>query len=139
MSIICLVFVAQDILKLPERRVKMTNGVILNLSISEMIFLTTLHFFGTWPVTQGLVYGSSGNQGTCTAQGLLVMFSGWLDFIYKMTLALTYLLQVRYEWSDEKLRRYQLFFIFIPIFVSLVISTSHITYVVFHPKMSCSL
>ena len=45
-----------------------------------------------------------------------------------MTLALTYLLQVRYEWSEENLRRYQPFFIFIPIFVSLVQATSIIPY-----------
>ena len=47
---------------------------------------------------------------------------------YNMTLALTYLLQVRYEWSEEKLRRYQPFFVFIPIFVGLVTATSIIPY-----------
>ena len=116
-SILCLAFVAQDILKLTERRAKMTNHVILASRISDIIFSTTSHFFRKWPVTQGLVYDSCGNQGTCTAQGFLNMFTGWLDFLYNIKLALTYLLQVYYEWSKEKLRRYQLFFIFIPIFL----------------------
>ena len=37
------------------------NLVILALSISDIISSTTAHIFGTWPVPQGLVYGSSGN------------------------------------------------------------------------------
>ena len=113
---LCSAFVAQDVLKFPERRAKMNNRVILDLSISDIIFSTSCHIFGTWPVPQGLVYGSSGNQGTCTAQGSLNIFSGLCAGLYNMTLALTYLLQVRYEWSEEKLRRYRPFFVFIPFF-----------------------
>ena len=123
LSIICSAFVAQDVLKLPERRAKMTNLVILALSISDIIFSTTAHIFGTWPGPQGLVYGSSGNQVTCTAHGFLNIFSAFCAALYNMTLALTYLLQVRYEWSEEKLRRYQPFFVFIPIFFSVIIGT----------------
>ena len=74
LSIICSEFVAQDVLKLPERHAKMTNHVILALSISDIIFSTSAHIFGTWPVTRWLVYGSSGNKGACTAQGFLIMF-----------------------------------------------------------------
>ena len=74
------------------------------------------------------MYGSAGNQGTCTAQGFFFAFSIGCGAYYNMTLALTYLLQVRYEWSEEKLRRYQPFFIFIPIFISLVSATFIIPY-----------
>ena len=56
------------------------------------------------------------------------MFSAFCAALYNMTLALTYLLQVRYEWSKEKLRRYQPFFIFFFVFVGLVTATSIITY-----------
>ena len=97
LSILCSAFVAQDVLKLPERRAKMNNRIILALSISDIIFSTTAHIIGTWPVPQGLVYGSSGNQGTCTAKGFLVIFSGLYAALYNMTLALTYILQVSYE------------------------------------------
>ena len=128
LSTLCSIFVAQGILKLTERRAKMTNRVILVISISDIIFSTTCNFFVTWPVPQGLVYGYSENQGTCTAQGLLIIFSVTCGAFYNTTLALTYLLQVRYEWSEEKLRRYDIFFILVPIFVGLVISTSQIPY-----------
>ena len=102
----------------------MTNRVILALSISDIIFSTSCHIFGTWPVPQGLVYGSSGNQGTCTTQGFFNMFSAFCAALYNMTLALTYLLQVCYEWSKEKLRSYHPFFIFNRISFVLVIVTS---------------
>ena len=59
LSIICLAFLAQDVLKFPERRAKMMNRVILALNIPDIIFSTTAHIFGTWLVPQGLVYGSS--------------------------------------------------------------------------------
>ena len=111
LSIICLAFVDQNVLKFPERRMKMTNRVILASRISDIIFSISIHIFGTWPVPQGLMYGSSGNQGTCTVQGFLTIFSVFCVALYKMTLALIYLLQVRYEWSEENLIRYQPFFI----------------------------
>ena len=57
-----------------------------------------------------------------------MMFSVYCAALYNMTLELKYLLQVRYEWSEEKLRRYQPFFIFIPISVGLVTATSLFAY-----------
>ena len=74
-SILCSIFVDQDVLKLPERRVKITNGVILGLRFSDLILSTYLHFFGMWSVPRGLVYGSSGNQGGSIAQDLFIIFS----------------------------------------------------------------
>ena len=124
LSIIGSAFVAQDVLKFPERHAKMTNRVILDLSISDIIFSTICHIFVTWPVPQGLVYGSSINQVICIAQGFLNVFSAFYAALYNMTLPLTYILQVRYEWSEENLRRYQPSFIFIPIFIGLVLATS---------------
>ena len=124
LSIICSAFVAQDVLKFPERYAKMKNRVILALSISDIIISTSCHIFGTWLVSQGLVYVFSRNQGTCTAQGFLNILSVMYVALYNRALALIYLLQVSYEWSEEKLRRYQTFIIFIPIFVGLVIATS---------------
>ena len=128
MSMISSAFVAQYVLKYPERYVKMTNCALLTLSISGIIFSTSCHIFGKWPAPKELVYGSSRNQGTCTFQGFLILFSVSCTALYSMTLALTYLLQVLYEWSEEKLRRYQPSFIFIPIFVGLVLATSLIPY-----------
>ena len=43
LSIICSEFVDQDVLKLPERRAKMVNIVILALSISDIFFTTICH------------------------------------------------------------------------------------------------
>ena len=43
LSIICSEFMDQDVLKLPERRAKMVNLVILVLSISDIFFTTTCH------------------------------------------------------------------------------------------------
>ena len=132
LSIICSAFVAQDVLKLLERYAKMINNVIFALSISGIILLISCPISGMLPLRKGLVYVSSVNQGTCTSQGYSIMFSGLCAALYNMTLALTYLFQVLYEWSEEKLRRYQPSFIFIPIFVGLILATSLSPYSVYN-------
>ena len=93
--IVCSESVAHDILKLPERCAKMTNRIILALRISEIIFSTITHLFGTCIVPQGLVYGSSGNKEKCTVPGFLIVISSVGGDFYNITLALAYLLQVR--------------------------------------------
>ena len=123
-SIVCLTFVAQNILKLPERRAKITNRAILDLSISDILISTITHFFGTWIFPQGLAHGFYSNQVTCTSQGFLTIFSDVTGAYYNVTLALTYLLQVRNWWSEDKFRRYHILLILIHIFIGIVQSIS---------------
>ena len=73
-SIVCLTFVDKNTLKSPERCAKISNILILALSIYDIPISTVTHFLMTQIVHQNLVYGYSGNQGTCTEEGLLRVF-----------------------------------------------------------------
>ena len=97
LKIVCSKFVAQDVLKLQERCAKITNRVILALSINDIIFSITFTIFGIWLVPQELVHESTRNQGTCKSQGFLTMFSTACGDFINMTLTPTYILQVQSE------------------------------------------
>ena len=50
------------------------------------------------------LYGAKGNQKTCTAQGFFIQI-GTIAFFLNVSLALYYLLTIKYCWIEEKLKR----------------------------------
>jgi hypothetical protein len=66
--------------------------------------------------------GSIGNVTTCTIQGFMILSSATSSAYYNVTLALCYLLIVRYQYSDEQLRKLEPYFLWIPIGMGLLIA-----------------
>ena len=102
-SILSSTFVDHDVLKLPGKSANTTNRLLLALIICYIIFSFVASILGIWIVTSGLAFGSVGNQGTCKSKGLFTMFKIGDSPCYTATVALTYILQVRNGWSEEKL------------------------------------
>ena len=79
--------------------------------------------------------------GNMHSPRFLNMFSAFCAALYNMALVLSYLLQVRYEWSEEKLKRYHPFFIFNRIYFVLVLVTSIIpcSAYIYHGCWACEI
>ena len=65
------------------------------------------------------VLGAAGNQLSCNVQGCVAYASGATSGMLKVSLALCYLLMVRYEYSDDRLHKLEPYFLCIPLFTSL--------------------
>lgn len=70
------------------------------------------------------VPGAVGNQLTCDIQGFVALVTGTGSALYNVSLALCYLLIVRYEYSDKKLYKLEPYFLYLPMIVCLVIAIS---------------
>ena len=68
------------------------------------------------------VPGAAGNNTTCTIQGLMILLFAAASVFYNVELAIFYLLIVRYDYSDDSLRKLEPWFLVMPLLLSGVIS-----------------
>ena len=91
------------------------------MSISD-IFGSSMYILSTWPIyNDGAVY-AIGNLTTCNIQGTLDQFASLTTPLFSGSLAIYYLLVIKYNWREDTVRKYQLWFYIIPL--SLGLSTS---------------
>jgi len=64
-------------------------------------------FLSTWFVPAGTFALSAGNQATCNVQGFLLQLAIGAP-LYNCSLALYYLLVIKFNWSNEMLRRVEI-------------------------------
>lgn len=110
-----------------KRRSKMNNQMMVALSVFDLIgsvayALTSLPM----PESDG-IYGSRGNDATCTAQGFFIQV-GTIAAFLNVSLAVYYLLVIRYKWSENKVKRYRVWFFACPIVVGLAFAFAGIPF-----------
>lgn len=105
-SLICSSLVAYSILRSEKKRARLYHRLVLAISLAD---LSNSIWFGlsSWPipVESGLLY-ASGNQMTCTVQGFFIQ-CGISVSLLNSSLAVYYLLILKYEWKEKEIRAYQ--------------------------------
>jgi hypothetical protein len=114
-SIFGAVYIIQDIAKDAARRKRTKNRIMLYMSICDFLNAFVITVIGPAMVPKGIgVPGAVGNQLTCDLQGFVGYVTGGGSAFYNVSLALCYLLMVRYEYSDERLRKLEPYFLYLP-------------------------
>ena len=92
-------------------RTKPISRVLLCMSSCDL-FVSLGFFLSTWPAPKQLdyIWGNVGSQGFCTFQGFIFQFGYVATMMWSGTLAIFYLLILRYGWSDTKLAKIEKWF-----------------------------
>ncbi|KAL7484026.1 hypothetical protein ACHAW6_009669, partial [Cyclotella cf. meneghiniana] len=107
-------FIIYDTMRTSQKRAKLMNQLLSTLSLFDIMgssayALTTL----PTPASDEL-YGAKGNEQTCIAQGFFIQI-GTIACFLNVSLALHYLLKIKYGWTEERLKRkHAVCFLFIP-------------------------
>ena len=106
-----------------------------------MLFMSSFDFLwafvnsvmGPAMVPKGIgVPGAVGNQLSCDVQGFLAYVSGAASEMLNVSLALCYLLMVRYEYDDERLHKLEPYFLYVPLSASLIMAVSGLTFGIYN-------
>ena len=105
-------FVIYQILA-PHKREAMLRTLYhrIVLTISSMDIVRTLSvFLSTWPIPKDTlhddwIWGNVGNQITCNIQGYFIQSSGLSCAISTTFLCIYFMLLIRYNWSERRLRK----------------------------------
>lgn len=109
-------FIAISVLRSANKRRKTYHRLLLAMSISDFVS-SFFYFLSTWPIPQGPVggwdkYGGSpyhyaavGTEASCTTQGWGIQFGTMTTATYNVMLAIHYLLVVRWNFGEYKLKK----------------------------------
>mmetsp|Transcript_16053 Transcript_16053/g.46084 ORF Transcript_16053/g.46084 Transcript_16053/m.46084 type:complete len:490 (-) Transcript_16053:1226-2695(-) len=102
------VFIIWDVLRSKTKRDHTYHQFIVALSVCDLLIALGT-FLSTWPIpsTEQGVWGASGTQQTCTAQGFVLQFTITAP-LYNGSLSLYYVLMITFNWSERRLKRMRL-------------------------------
>ena len=98
-------YVVYDVLKDPHKRKKSYCRLVMGLSILDITISFFCFFLGTWPIPKGYMTWSVGNVATCDAQGFLSAIGSIGSPLYNCSLAVFYLLSLKYNYNDRKMKK----------------------------------
>ena len=75
--------------------------------------------FTTLPTpASDFLYGAGGTDATCITQGFFIQLGTIASYI-NVSLAFFYLMKIKYDWSDDRLKSKRVFLFAIPIFIGM--------------------
>lgn len=109
-------YIIQDIAKDADRREPTSNRIMLFMSICDFVAMFFAAVIGPAMVPEWTgVPGAAGNRLTCNLQGFIVCVFALSSVMYNVSLALCYLLIVRYKYSNEQMKGIEPYFLYLPI------------------------
>ena len=99
-------YILRHVLGDPKRKRRVQGRLLCGLTVCDIIS-STCSFLSTWPIpadSAGPVWGASGNDATCSAQGFLVQLTV-AGSCYNAGLALYYFLAVVHGWSEDRCKK----------------------------------
>mmetsp|Transcript_26122 Transcript_26122/g.52498 ORF Transcript_26122/g.52498 Transcript_26122/m.52498 type:complete len:493 (+) Transcript_26122:185-1663(+) len=107
--------IIHQVLRSPKNRNRVYHRLLLAMSICD--FNTSFwYFLSTWPIPAGTsnVFAPSGTQASCTAQGFFIQF-GIATPLYNAALAFYYLLTIRYQWREKRMKKAERYLLAVPL------------------------
>lgn len=81
--------------------------LLLGLSINSVV-ASTMSIMGSWMVpSETEVLWAVGNEKTCKMQGFVFQFTGMMGALYNFGLSWYYLMVIKYNWRDGRLRKWE--------------------------------
>lgn len=116
LSMIGSAFIFQHIIRSPKRRGLVYHRLLLMMSLSDFIG-SSMFFLSTWPIPKGTpgVYGAMGTTETCTAAGFFNHGSALTTPMYNASLAIYYVLVIRYGFKEAQVKQVEPLFHAIPL------------------------
>ena len=122
-----------------EKREKIHNRLLLGLSAVDIINSSALGVStAAFPRAVGhLIYGAYGNQTSCTAQGFFLGL-GIGASLYNAALCIHYLCVIKYNISDDVLRKYEKYMHGIPLGFASFVAIFAVSTGIIHPTVKAN-
>ena len=127
-------YILQDVLRDPNKRTKsIYHRLMVGVSTMDMISSFFIYFIGSWAMPKGTWIWAVGNIITCD----IAAFLGGIGYIgsplYNCSLATYYLLQLKYGWSERRMKAIEKWLHIVPWTVAVVGSVCILSTKMFGP------
>ena len=116
-------YILQDVLRNPDKRTKSIYHRIM-VGLSTMDILSSVFFFvlGSWSMPKGSWLWAAGNIITCDIASFLGGMGYMGSPLYNCSLVTYYLLQIKYNWSDQRIKVIEKWFHIVPWLITISLS-----------------
>mmetsp|Transcript_55292 Transcript_55292/g.83662 ORF Transcript_55292/g.83662 Transcript_55292/m.83662 type:complete len:464 (+) Transcript_55292:119-1510(+) len=105
-SFICSAYLVQHILRDPRKRKATYHRLVCGMSIGDCFGSFFGFVLSTWPMPkESGIWGASGNLQTVAAAGFFNQAGNLITPMYNGMLAIFYLLLLRYNWTDSRIKK----------------------------------
>ena len=123
LSLVGASYIIFDILSSQTRRSRIKNRLLVGMSVCDFTFCFMGPILGLIMVPQSTGGTGYGTQLTCDIQGFFYSAGDAASAAYNVVLSITYLLIVKYNYSEEKLKRIQPLLHAYPLLATVLISS----------------
>ena len=114
-------YVIQDVLRDPRKRKESTfHRLMVGVCISDIIYSFFLWFLGSWVMPKGSQLYAIGNNVTCQISAAFSVAANVHGPLCTCSLATYYLVQLRYNWVDRKIKAAEKYLHIIPVVFGVV-------------------
>jgi hypothetical protein len=121
-SIIGSVFVIQDVLRNEQKRNHTYHRLMVGLSIADVMYSFFAYVLSTTPMPKGSHIFAVGSVATCDIVGFINMMCAFTTILYNCSLSTYYLVQLKYNWNNSRIKALEKRLHIIPWSVGLVIA-----------------
>ncbi len=117
-------YIIQDVLRHPDKRSKsIYHRIMVGLSLMDILSSFFTFFLGSWPMPRGAPYlWAAGTMALCDAAGFIGWFGVLGSPLYNCSLASFYSLQLKYSWTDHRIRSVEKWFHIVPCSIAFLFS-----------------
>ena len=116
-------YIVQDVLRSPFRRTQsIYHRTMLGLSTTDIMSSFFTFILGSWPMPTGAYRWAAGNMVTCDIAAFIGLTGTMGSMIYNCSLATYYVLQLKYNLSDRRMRAIEKWLHIVPLSVALMFS-----------------
>jgi len=116
LSFVCSAFIIVDVMREKKRRQKLFGQLMVGLSIFDLIGSASYALTSLPLPREDYIFGSLGNEASCTAQGFFIQV-GTISSYMNVSLAVYYLLIIKYSWSEHRIKKWRVWLFSCPILV----------------------
>jgi hypothetical protein len=119
-SLIGSTYVIQDVLRSEQKRNHTFHRLMVGLSISDVLSSFFTNVLSTAPMPKGYHVLAVGSVATCDVQGFLTALCGTVTILYSCSLSTYYLVQLKYNWINRRIKALEKWLHIVPWSVGLV-------------------
>lgn len=136
-SLVCSALLINHLVHTPGQLSKVSNRLLLGLSVSDMLYTFIMPFLSSWMVPSDLfdaygnevnVFQNTGSVRTCTMQGTIDQFAAKTSWMYNAELAFAYLVAVRFRRGERMLDRFEPLLHAVPVILGLLAAVIPLPY-----------
>ena len=114
-------YIIQDVLRDPRKRKEgIFHRLMLGLSVMDFLFSFFSYVLSTWPMPKGYLKYAVGTVGTCDAVGFFQALTIFSIPLYVSSLATFFLIRLKLNWIDQRIKAVEKWFHIVPWSVGLV-------------------